>query len=240
MRDFPPTVTAYAPARRGPQVGIAAGQGPRRSDPDTRSAVAFLRWTLSWQPEVIASATVVGVLWQLPLTVGPWLFGKAVDRGILPGSTPDTLLWAGLLLVVTLVGAFFGIAMHTLVVRSWLIGIYGTTLLVTRKAVQMGHVLPRRTPTGEVLSVASSDSDEFGAFTEILARAGSQLIAYLGSACGPLFINYVGQEAVNAEVLDFGAFYPRDQDWTDGDRGVTCYVYRIDEKPVTSSLKKSN
>ena len=44
--------------------------------------------------------------------------------------------------------------------------------MVTRKAAQMGHVLPRRSPTGEILSVASSDSDEFGAMTEIIARAG--------------------------------------------------------------------
>jgi ABC-type bacteriocin/lantibiotic exporter with double-glycine peptidase domain len=40
-------------------------------------------------------------------------------------------------------------------------------------------VLPRRSPTGEVLSVASSDSDEFGALTEILARTTGQLVSYL-------------------------------------------------------------
>ena len=51
--------------------------------------------------------------------------------------------------------------------------------MVTRKVAQMGHVLPRRTPTGEVLSVAAADSDEFGALTEIVSRSGSQLIAYL-------------------------------------------------------------
>ena len=168
MRDYPPQVTAF-PGATG---GTAA-------DPDTRTPGAFLRWLLRRQPEVIVSATVVGVLWQLPLTVGPWMFGRAVDEGILPGSVSQTLYWAGLLLLVTLVGAGCGIAMHTLVVRSWLIGIYGTVLLVTRKTVQMGHVLPRRTPTGEVLSVASSDSDEFGALTEIVARAGAQLVAYL-------------------------------------------------------------
>ncbi len=172
MRDYPPQVTAYPP-----DPGAAAGA--RAEIPDTRSPVAFLRWMLGRQPEVILTATVVGVLWQLPLTVGPWMFGRAVDRGILPGDTSEVLLWAGLLLTVTLIGAAFGIAMHTFVVRSWLIGIYGTISLVTRKAVQMGHVLPRRVPTGEVLSVASSDSDEFGALTEILARAGSQLVAYL-------------------------------------------------------------
>ncbi|MEZ5095893.1 MAG: ABC transporter transmembrane domain-containing protein [Nocardioides sp.] len=169
MRDYPPQVTAFVPATDG-----SLGEPP-----DTRTPAAFLRWTLRRQPTVIAVSTLVGVLWQLPLTVGPWLFGKAVDHGILPGDWGATLWWAGLLLVVTLIGATFGIAMHTMVVRSWLIGIYGTMLLVARKAVQMGHILPRRVPTGEVLSVAASDSDEFGAFTEILARASAQLVAYL-------------------------------------------------------------
>ena len=89
------------------------------------------------------------------------------------------MTWAGLLLVVTLVGAAFGIAMHTLIVRSWLIALYGTTKMVARKTVQMGHVQPRRAPTGEVLSVASGDADEFGALTEITARATAQLVAYL-------------------------------------------------------------
>ncbi len=178
MRDFPPQVTAYSHA-----------DDHTAEEPDTRSPGAFLRWLLRRQPEVLITSTIVGVLWQLPLTVGPWMFGRAVDEGIIPGSLERTLFWAGLLLVVTLIGAFFGIAMHTFVVRSWLIGIYGTVQLVTRKAVQMGHVLPRRTPTGEVLSVASSDSDEFGALTEILARAGAQLVAYLTVACIVLSIS---------------------------------------------------
>ncbi|MBO0843993.1 MAG: ABC transporter ATP-binding protein [Nocardioides sp.] len=169
MRDFPPEIsTFYSAAGRKP--------GPA---PDTRSPAAFLRWFMSFQWPVIALSTLFAVLWQLPLTVGPLLFGKAVDHGIDAHSTSGTLSWAGLLLLVTIIGAIFGIAQHTLVVRSWLIGLYGTTKMVTRKVVQMGHVLPRRTPTGEVLSVASSDSDEFGALTEIIARAASQVVAYL-------------------------------------------------------------
>jgi ABC-type multidrug transport system fused ATPase/permease subunit len=169
MRDFPPEIdTFYSAAGRKP--------GPA---PDTRTPAAFLRWFLRFQWRVIALSTAVGVLWQLPLTVGPLLFGKAVDDGIDAHSTSGTLFWAGLLLLVTIVGATFGIVLHTLVVRSWLINLYGTTKMVTRKVVQMGHVLPRRTPTGEVLSVASSDSDEFGALTEIVSRSASQLVAYL-------------------------------------------------------------
>jgi ABC-type multidrug transport system fused ATPase/permease subunit len=175
MLDFPPTPTAFLPGR-----AAQPAQTPGAfATPDTRSPGAFLRWHLGQQRSVIVASCLVGVLWQLPLTVGPWLVGRTVDRGILPGQWDSVLWWTGLLLVVTLVGAACGIGMHTLIVRSWLIGLYSTTQMVARKAVQLGHVLPRRAPTGEVLSVASSDSDEFGALTEITARATAQLVAFL-------------------------------------------------------------
>src|SRR4051794_11732064 len=179
MRDFPPAVRTFT----------ALPGETRSSDPDLRSPGRFLLWVMRQQPSVIAAATVVGVLWQLPLTVGPWVVGRAIDQGVLVHSVGGTLWWAGLLLLVTLIGAVFGIAMHTLVVRSWLIALYGTTLMVARKAAELGHVLPRRTPTGEVLSVSGGDADEFGALTEITARASSQLVAYLTVAAIVLAIS---------------------------------------------------
>jgi ABC-type bacteriocin/lantibiotic exporter with double-glycine peptidase domain len=169
MRDFPPVLDTFY-ARDGGQPTAA---------PDTRTPMRFLLWTLRMQWPVILATTALGMFWQLPPMVGPWIFGRAVDEGIVPGDLDATLKWGALLLAVTLTGALFGILMHTFIVRTWLIALYGTMKMVTRKAAQMGHVLPRRTPTGEVLSVASSDSDEFGALTEILARTCTQLVAYL-------------------------------------------------------------
>ncbi|MBF4770389.1 ABC transporter ATP-binding protein [Nocardioides agariphilus] len=173
MRDFPPVLdTFYARGGAGPPTGPSAA-------PDTRTPLRFLIWTLRLQWPVIVTTTLLGMVWQLPPMVGPLIFGHAVDEGIVPGNVDATLKWGALLLAVTMTGALFGILMHTYIVRTWLISLYGTMKLVTRKAAQMGHVLPRRTPTGEVLSVASSDSDEFGALTEILARTSTQLVAYL-------------------------------------------------------------
>ena len=172
MRDFPPLEsTVWSP--EGDRVG---------DPPDTRSPGRFLWWVLKQQPDLVAVGVGFGVLWQLPLIVGPWLFGRAIDSGVVGGDSGAVALGAAALLLVTLIGAVFGISLHTLVVRSWLISLYGTTKMVTRKAAQMGHVLPRRSPTGEILSVASSDSDEFGAMTEIIARAGSQLVSFLAVA----------------------------------------------------------
>ena len=172
MRDFPPLVSTFW-SPEGDRVG---------APPDTRSPGRFLVWMLRRQTALITIGIGFGVLWQLPLIVGPWVFGRAIDAGIVGNDPLAVATGAGVLLLVTLVGALFGILLHTLVVRSWLISLYGTTKMVTRKAAQMGHVLPRRSPTGEILSVASSDSDEFGALTEIIARAGSQLVSFLAVA----------------------------------------------------------
>jgi ABC-type multidrug transport system fused ATPase/permease subunit len=141
--------------------------------------MAFLRWILGRQKGLIALSSLCYALWFLPMTLGPWIFGRAVDDGIVGGSESALLGWAALLLLVVVIGGVFGVVSHTLVVRSWLVALYGALEMVTRKVAQMGHVLPRRAPTGEVLSVASSDSDEFGALTEIVARATGQLVSYL-------------------------------------------------------------
>ncbi|GAA1928294.1 ABC transporter transmembrane domain-containing protein [Nocardioides hwasunensis] len=169
MQDFPPRVATFF-------TGTDDAPSP---DPDTRSPLAFLRWILRQQTALLAVSSLCYALWFLPMTLGPWIFGRAVDQGIVGGSTTALLGWAALLLGVVVVGGVFGVVSHTLVVRSWLVGLYGTLEMVTRKAAQMGHVLPRRSPTGEVLSVASSDSDEFGALTEVLARTIGQLASYL-------------------------------------------------------------
>lgn len=163
MHDFPPLVDAYTRAET--------------SRPDTRSPSRYLFWTLRVQWDVVVAMSVTGVLWMLPGAISPLLFGKAIDSGILMGDVNAVLFWAGLLTLVILIGAAAGIAQHTFVVRGWLIALYGTIKLVTRKAVQLGHVLPRRAPTGEVLSISSSDADVFGQTIEVFSR----MIGALGS-----------------------------------------------------------
>lgn len=169
MQDYPPRIATF----------YTGSDDAPTPDPDTRSPLAFLRWVLGQQKALIALSSLCYALWFLPMTLGPWIFGRAVDDGIVGGSESALLGWAALLLLVVVIGGVFGIVSHTLVVRSWLVALYGALEMVTRKVAQMGHVLPRRAPTGEVLSVASSDSDEFGALTEILARATGQLVSYL-------------------------------------------------------------
>ena len=175
MHDFPPTISAYT-----------EGASQR---PDTRSPNRFLWWLIRQQGDLVLVATVTMLFWVLPTALTPWIFGRVIDDGILAGDPSVVAGFAGLLLVVTLLGALSGVVSHTVIVRSWLIAGYGTTRLVGNKAVQLGHVLTRRSPTGEVLSISGSDGDQFGGFLEIFARSLGNLVAYLLVATIVLQIN---------------------------------------------------
>ena len=191
MHDFPPVVpdfedTAAAPSPAG-RTAVASRPGapsrPRHrrdfSHPDTRSPARFLGWLLAQQLDTVVVLAFVTVLQWLPGAVGPYVVGRIIDDGITARDLGTVGRWSLVLLGLVLVGAAAGVLSHTLIVRAWLVGMYGANKLVTRKVTQMGHVLPQRTPTGEVLSVASGDADQFGGLNELLANLAGAVAAYL-------------------------------------------------------------
>ncbi len=178
MHDFPPAVPALEGA---PQVIARRRRLPRRdfSQPDTRSPVRFLAWLLWQQAPLLLFTSLVAVVEWLPGSLGPYVIGRIVDDGILPRDLTVVGQLSLVMLGLTLAGVVAGVVNHTLVVRGWLVGMFGPMKLVTRKSTQLGHVLTARVPTGEVLSVSASDSDQFGALTEVISRAMGALIAFL-------------------------------------------------------------
>lgn len=195
MHDFPPQIDAYTAAE------VAR--------PDTRTPARFLFSLLRYQADVVIVMAVAGLFWILPGALSPPLLGKAIDVGILRGDVAATVAWSALLTLVILIGAAAGIAQHTLAVRGWLIALYGTQKLVTRKAVQLGHVLSRRLPTGEVLSISSSDSNTFGQTIEVVSRGLGSLAAFV-LVCALMFTTSppLGWVVVIAAPLLVGAASP--------------------------------
>ena len=134
-------------------------------------------------------SAVTAVLEWVPGAVGPYVIGRIVDEGITARDL-GTGRRAGLILFgLVLVGIAAGVLDHTVVVRSWLIGMYGPMMMVNRKAVQLGHVLPQRTPTGEVLSVAAGDCRRVRGtdrdLRPVVRRAASRTWSSPGWCCPP-------------------------------------------------------
>jgi len=154
---------------------------PRRdfTNPETRGGARFLGWLIWQQLPALVLTSLISVIEWLPGSVGPFIIGKIVDEGIVPHDMATVVRLSLIMFGLVIIGIVASVLGHTMVVRTWLVAMYGTMKLVTRKVTQMGHVLPQRTPTGEVLSVSAGDSDEFGALTEIVSRFAGALIAYL-------------------------------------------------------------
>jgi len=60
---------------------------------------------------------------------------------------------------------------------------------------------------------------------------------FVGDNCVPAFENYTGRLYSAATDFDIGWFYPSEEGWQDGDRVVTCYVYRVDGLQLKGSVK---
>ena len=55
--------------------------------------------------------------------------------------------------------------------------------------------------------------------------------------CVPAFESYVGRDYETDTEFDFGFFYPGEEAWYANDHEIACYVYRLDEQPLTQSVK---
>ncbi len=178
MPIFPPTYSAYTASARP-----AAGARTREpGTPDTRSPMRFMLWLFSQQKALIAANAILSLIFYAPGALMPFFTGKAVDEGILANNMGATIMWALAMVAVMIAGVIADILGHTSAVAGWLVAMYRVTGLVARKVTQMGHVQTRRVPTGEMLSVASSDADTFGAVAEVIGRAIASIFAFLGVA----------------------------------------------------------
>ncbi|HET9851427.1 MAG TPA: septum formation family protein [Candidatus Limnocylindrales bacterium] len=66
--------------------------------------------------------------------------------------------------------------------------------------------------------------------------------AFTQENCPVAFNTYTGMdwyaETGPAVDYDIGLLYPLEEGWGRGDHEITCYIVRVDDGPMTSSLKK--
>jgi len=174
MKSFPPDVVAYTALAKDSSGQTAAGE----EVPDTTGPVRFVLWLLGRQKGLIVLIALLNFAWFLPGTLNPFILGRIIDRGIVAGDWSATWGWTLLMVIVVLFGVGCNVAASTLGVANWVAAMYRITKLVARKVGQMAHVVIRRVPAGEMLSVASSDADTFGSIAEIFGRIFSAVAAF--------------------------------------------------------------
>ena len=64
-----------------------------------------------------------------------------------------------------------------------------------------------------------------------------ELRGFMQATCVPAYEQYTGTAFVPGSGVDFGLFYPLEPDWNNGQRDVTCYVFRVDGSKLNGSVK---
>jgi len=174
MKSFPPDVVAYTSVAEGTNRALPHDE----EIPNTRSSLRFVLWLLGRQKGLIGLTGLLTFVWFLPGALNPFILGRVVDHGIVAGDWSATWRWTLAMVIIVLFGVGCNVAASTLGVAGWLTAMFRITKLVARKVGQMSHVVTRRVPAGEMLSVASSDADTFGAIAEIFGRLLAAVAAF--------------------------------------------------------------
>ncbi|GLW07453.1 ABC transporter [Microtetraspora sp. NBRC 13810] len=144
--------------------------------PDARGPIRYLTWVARSQAGPLALGVGFATLWWLGQALVPWVVGAAVDA-IDARDVRALAEWAGVLLVLGVGQAAFGVMRHRLAVYNWLAAAYSTVQVTVRQATRLGATLPKRLSTGEVVSVGNSDIAHIGNAMDILLRGTGAIIA---------------------------------------------------------------
>ena len=132
---------------------------PSRTFP--RGPWSYLVWLVSQQRGRVALGAVLGSTWMVGLALPPYLVSRAVDD-LADGRRDVVLWWAAGLVVVGAVLAWLSIWRHRTMTRVRMDAAFRTVSEVNAHAVRLGAMLPRRSRTGEVVTIGGGDAWTIG------------------------------------------------------------------------------
>lgn len=147
-------------------------------EPDVRSPGRLVAWIARNQWRSLALGMSYGVVWMVAQALMPAIIGRAVDAGVSSGDDSALLGWTAALLAAGVVQAFAGVMRHRMSVTNWLTAAFRVIQLLGGRAAHVGAALPRRLPTGEVLSIGSSDLAHFGNVMDVVGRLAGALVSF--------------------------------------------------------------
>ncbi|WP_350276145.1 ABC transporter ATP-binding protein [Kribbella sp. HUAS MG21] len=124
---------------------------------DLTGPFRYMYWLVQSQSRRAAWGAVLGTLWTVGLAVPPWVLAHAVDDGLVAGDTGALVGWASVLLAVTVVNAFLGIARHRTMTKIRMDASFRSIRATVWHTSRLGASLTRRVGAGEVVTVGISD-----------------------------------------------------------------------------------
>ena len=147
--------------------------------PDQRGAGWYLWWLITSQRRRVALGATLGSAWMAGLTLPPYLLSRAIDQGLQPGHSMALVGWSAALLGIGAVNACVGIMRHRTMTRIRMDASFRTVKVVVGQAVRLGAALPRRTTSGEVVTIGIGDVKQISQMLTMTGPGVGSVVGYL-------------------------------------------------------------
>ncbi|MFN8099096.1 MAG: ABC transporter ATP-binding protein [Dermatophilaceae bacterium] len=147
--------------------------------PPTTTAAAFLLWGARLQWRTLVAGVICGIVWMTALSLVPAAIGRGVDEGLVGGDRSALVRWAGILTLLSLVIAVAGAVRHWFAVQNWLDGAFRTIVATDAAVTSRGQEIARVFPTGDVVSVTTTDMERVGHVYDTSARFSGAIVSYV-------------------------------------------------------------
>ncbi|MER6959443.1 ABC transporter ATP-binding protein [Streptomyces sp. NPDC000618] len=147
--------------------------------PDCRNGWAYLAWLVRCQPWRGVAGAVLSSVWMVLMAVAPYLLSKAVDEGLEPGDTAALVGWTAALTVVGASNSWVSIMRHRTMTRLRMDAYFRTIKVTVGQAVRLGDALPRRTGTGEVVTIGVGDVHTIAQALTVIGPGVGSVVVYV-------------------------------------------------------------
>lgn len=124
---------------------------------DLAGPYRFLFWHIRSQRRRVAVGSALGIFWTVGLAVPPWVLGRAIDDGLVPGDNASLVEWALVLLAVGVLNALLAIGRHRTFTKIRMDATFRSTRAAVWHTSRLGASLARTVNAGEVVTVGISD-----------------------------------------------------------------------------------
>ncbi|WP_370949961.1 ABC transporter transmembrane domain-containing protein [Amycolatopsis sp. cg5] len=138
----------------------------------------YLWWLTMRQRWRVLRGALLGTSWMLALALPPYLLSHAIDDGLRARNTHALTWWALSLFGSGLLIACLGTYRHRTMTFVRMDAALRTADLVTRHAVRLGAVLPRRMTGGEVVTIGAADVINIGKALTMTGPGVGAIIAF--------------------------------------------------------------
>lgn len=140
---------------------------------------AYLWWGVRLQWRSLLVGLCFGILWMTSLALVPWALGRGIDAGI-EGDDPTALIrWALVIVGLAALIGLSGAVRHWFAMENFLGAAYRTIATTDEAVTSRGQEITRRHPTGDVVSITTTDMEAIGQVYDVTARFGGAVVSYL-------------------------------------------------------------